>query len=104
MALGTITVAEQQRKMASAPLGVARLTFLGDDSYAAGGTVGFQALVRAALLRDVTVICVAKGGPTGVYTAIYDAASDKLYVEDAAGAEASGDLSGTTFNLLVFYE
>jgi len=107
MALQTGTLVADQRKSASAPLGVARISFGGDDSYPnPGGTATFQAYVRALLSRDVSVISVSKAAACGVYTPIYDAANDKLYVEDAAGAQVANetDLSATTFILNVFYQ
>lgn len=106
MAIGTITVATNSRKMASAPLGCVRLTFLGDGAYPTGGTADFQASVRTALGRDVTVIAVSRAGATGVYTPVYDKANDKLFVYKADQTEVANatDLSGTTFNINVWYE
>lgn len=104
MALGTGTVTGQYKKSATAPLDVIHLSFAGDDSYPTGGTANFQAYVRALLSRDVTVAAVTKAAATGVYTAIYDIANDKLYVEDAAGSEVGNgtDLQATTFALVLF--
>lgn len=104
MALGTGTVTGQYKKSASAPLDVIHISFAGDSSYPTGGTIEFQAYVRALLGRDVTIAAVTKAAATGVYTAIYDIANDKLYVEDAAGAEVGDetDLQATTFSLIVF--
>ena len=108
MALGTITVTSDQRKQASAPLGCALLSFLGDSTYTAGGTLTFQALVRTAMAKDVTVLAVVLAGASGyAYTPVYDVATDTLVLkEGTAGADAqvaNGDYSGTTFVVLVLY-
>jgi hypothetical protein len=106
MALGTATLVADQRKSASAPLGIARISFAGDGSYPTGGTADFQDYVQAAIGRDVSVISVDKAASTGAYTAIYDAANDKLYVETAAGVQVGNgvSLAGTTFILNVYYQ
>jgi hypothetical protein len=103
MALGAATVVAQPKKSFSAPLDLIRLSFAGDGAYPTGGTTGFNAYVQAVVGRAVQVAAVIKDGACGVYSPIYDAVNDKLYVEDAAGAEvaAQTDLSGTTFRLLV---
>ena len=105
MAIGAITVASDIAKAASAPLGVAELSFAGDGAYPTGGTANFQAAVRTKMGRAVTVLGCIKSGACGVYTPIYDKVNDKLYVEDAAGAQVANatDLSATTFKLLVLY-
>jgi uncharacterized protein YhaN len=56
--------------------------------------------------RPVDPLYVVKCAASGVYTAVYDKANDKLYVEDAAGAEvtAATNLSGTSFKLMVAYQ
>jgi hypothetical protein len=104
MALGTITVTNDLRKSASAPLGQAELSFPGDGAYPAGGTPSFESLVRTAMGRDVDVLCVTPCGVNGGKLAIYDKANDKLYIEDGAGTEESGNLSTTTFKLIVSYQ
>ena len=104
MALGTATVVGQYKKSASAPLDVVQLSFAGDTAYPEGGTTEFQAYVRAALGRDVSVAGVIKAAATGVYTPIYDVANDTLYVEDQDGVQVvtDTDLQATTFSFLVF--
>jgi hypothetical protein len=103
MSLGTITVTNDLHGAASAPLQFLELSFLGDSSYPAGGSVGFTALVQAKAGRAVTPLFVVKCATTGVYTPIYDKANDKLYVLKADQTEvtASTDLSGTTFKVIV---
>ena len=107
MALGTITVVADAAKSASAPLGAASLSFAGDDAYTAGGTVDFQASVRAILGRDVTLLCVIPLGLNGGYDVIYDKANDTLLtVVKSTGVETAPgvDLQGTTFLLMALYE
>jgi hypothetical protein len=104
MALGTITVTNDLRKSASAPLGCVELSFAGDGAYPSGGTPDFEAEVQAVVGREIDLLFVVKVAASGVYTAIYDKANDKLYVENAAATEASGSLSGTTFKLMAFYQ
>jgi len=106
MALGTATLVADQHKSASAPLGVARISFAGDSSYPTGGTLAFQDYVRALMGRDVSVLSVSKAAASGVYMPIYDAANDTLYVEDEDGVQVvnATSLSGTTFILNVFYQ
>lgn len=100
----TITVVNDERKAASAPLGFLELSFAGETTYPAGGTPDFEDAVAAVVGRNVDVLAVVKSGACGVYTPIYDKANDKLYVEDAAGAQATGDISTTTFYVTVIYQ
>jgi hypothetical protein len=111
MALGTITVTNDLRPSASAPLGSLELSFPGDGAYLDGGTA-LQDLVRAAVGRAVTILCVMPVGLNGGYRVIYDKANDKLvlaYYDYNAGADgpaiqvANGNYSGTTFKVLVLY-
>ena len=85
MALGTPTVT-QLVKSASAPLDLHKFVFVADAAYPAGGYTAFQAYVRAALKRDVTIAFVERGTPLkdaagGLVDLIptYDVAADKLY-------------------------
>lgn len=109
MALGTpATIPEQQGQTTMRPNGLVRMQFLGDDSYPAGGTLQFQEVyLRAELGRDVTVTQVMGYGFTAgaiTHVAHYDSVNDKLqaFVE-STGAEAAGDLSAVTFDLMVAY-
>lgn len=107
MAIGTITaVVDVGQK--GGPIIADLISFLGDGAYAAGGTPGFEALVRAALGRgDVDVIAVV-GQDCGGYVPVYDRANDKLKVYEQTDTAttplietATANLSGTTFSVLV---
>jgi hypothetical protein len=108
MALGTITVTNDERKQASAPLGFAELSFPGDDSYPnPGGTLTFQASVRTAMGRDVTVLGVVPLDLNGGYRPIYNKATDALQiVVEATGVEVANGvaLNGVTFKIGVWYQ
>jgi hypothetical protein len=107
MALGTITVVAKSQVNG---LNLDRISFPGDGAYPAGGTPGFQALVRTALAKgSVTVLAVAAEA-SGGYVVQYDTTNDKLKIyqgdndnsADAPGIEnATANLSGVTFKLLV---
>lgn len=103
MALGTATNNGERMKSHSHALDAVDLSFLGDSTYPAGGTPGFQAYVRAVLKRDVTILGILEQGLNGGHTLIYDPANDKLIAEvKATGVEAApGDLSGITFRVVV---
>lgn len=114
MTLGTITVQAQEKKSASAPLDLIQVQFAGDGSYPSGGTANFSALMAAVLGRAVSVAFVVEAGPCldgaskqlqpvydGTWSGTPLAKHDKLMVFTFGGVEASGDLSASTFNLLV---
>jgi hypothetical protein len=77
------------------------ISFAGDNAYPAGGTGNFRAYAQQAVARGhidiIAVICLSPGG----YQTYYNRLTDKLQVFTAAGAEASGNLSGTTLEVLV---
>ncbi len=115
MSLGAITFSNITGEKPSAPLFAVDVAFAGDGAYPAGGTPDFQELVRDAIetamaaktdanvrgRTNVSIVCVA-GYDAGQYVPYYDAANDKLFVRDggsATWAEASGNLSTTTFKL-----
>lgn len=109
MALGTMTLASGAGKSPSAPMRMDLISFAGDGAYGAGGTAGFQALVRTLLGQNVEVMGVI-GQDCGGYIPIYDKANDKLKVYEgdydpaAVGPlteNATANLSGVTFNVLV---
>jgi hypothetical protein len=109
MALGTPTVT-QLKKSASAPLDLIHLDFHGDASYPTGGYTAFQAFVRTALQRDVTIAYVQRGNTLkdaagGVVDLIptYDVANDKLYFTMAStGVEiANTALTAATHIVLI---
>jgi hypothetical protein len=113
MALGTPTIVSRRNTdKGGADI---LLQFAGDGAYPAGGTAAFQAFVRTAVAaaaaaaadanvrgaQNLEVISV-NSQDCGVYSATYDKAADKLKVWDQANVEnATGDISGTTFNLIV---
>jgi hypothetical protein len=83
------------------------MTIVGDDSTPAGGTLAFAATsMRASLGRDIEVTQVVGYGFTAgdiTHFAHYVDSTDALQAFALAGTEATGDLSGVTFDLLVFY-
>jgi hypothetical protein len=103
MSLGAITV-DNEIGRKGGPLSMARISFLGDDSYPTGGTAGFAALVAAKLgVTGVTIEAVVQQNNSD-HVARYDKTNDKLLVQlMSTGAEVAGavDLSGITFELLV---
>ncbi len=115
MTLGAITYGGMTGEKPSTPMFAVDVSFAGDDSYPAGGTPDLNEAVRDAIeaavaalpdanirgRTNVSIICVA-GSDSGQYVPYYDADNDKLFVRDggsATWAEASGDLSTTTFKL-----
>lgn len=110
MALGTPTVTALKKSYSSA-LDLYKFSFLADASYAAGGYANFQAFVRTALGRDVTIAFVkrsntlkAANDATIDLLPTYDVANDKLYFTKASsGVEiVAAALDGTkTIELIV---
>ena len=117
MALGTPTLKSQAHKSFSRVVFFDRITLAGDSAYTAGGSAGFAAYFQGLVSTETENAQVGSvnyqpfAGRTplevlgfgGVYRAQYDATNDKLQVfNTSTGAEAgNGDLSGTTFDLLV---
>jgi hypothetical protein len=108
MAIGAITVGNNVGRQPSAFAEVVMLAFAGDGAYGAGGTADFEDSVRAKLGRNVTVLAVV-GQDCGGYVPVYDRANDKLKVYEQTNVAtsplietATANLSGTTFNVLVF--
>jgi len=114
MALGTITIKSvKERKDGGRAI---RAEFAGDSAYPAGGTPDINSLVRAAVATwraakgDANVrgyeqlsvqACISQD--CGQLVPSYDIDADKLFVRDggsATWAEASGDISTTTFKVL----
>lgn len=87
---------------AQGPIYHDRVTFLGDDSYPAGGSPDFEALIRAATKDNRKVLGVMGDDGTNYYE--YDFANNtlKAFVR-TTGVEvvASTDLSANTVRLLV---
>ena len=89
------------------PLFMDRISFLGEASYPAGGSVDFSTTF-AALVGDAREIVGVIGGDCAGYTPLYDFTNDKLKVErtDAINTPredvpATTVLSGVTFNVTV---
>lgn len=106
MALGTPTPAANNLKGApSAPTFATNISFAGDDSYPAGGTLAFDAYLAANLGLTPTPIAVISGDCGDHYCAYSPANGGTLKVfVRSTGAEASGDLSAITFNLTVLWK
>lgn len=109
MALGAITIDKSAGGVASAPVFADVMHFAGDGAYAAGGTAGFQAAVRAKFGDSREVLAVI-GQDCGGYVPVYDKANDKLKVYDGDFDPAAvaplketivANLSGVTFNVIV---
>lgn len=108
MALGTI-VKDSLLEAGLGPVRLDEIHFPGDGAYPAGGTPGFEALVRAKLVAgNVDVIAIIQIDASG-YVLRYDKANDKLMVFESDNGGADGplqqtttaDLSGTTFRVIV---
>lgn len=111
MALGTITVTP---KVKQGPIRADLCAFEGDDAYPAGGTANFEGLYREALEAagfsspGREILGIVQVDASG-YVLRYDKANDKLVVlqgdnDNAADGPlvgASGDLSATTFQVIV---
>ena len=103
MALGAIVKGVEVGR-SGGPVVLINATIVCDDDYTTGGTVGFQAILRAALdVGDIEILAVVQQN-IGDFRAMYDKANDKLIVDVmSAGVEVANaaDISGTTFELLV---
>lgn len=98
MALGPATVVGRFSHD-SRPGMMDTLRFTGDAAYAAGGVSNFRAYAQQAVNRghiDIIAVIALKGPQ--VY---YDRANDKLQIFASGGAEASGNLSANTYEVLV---
>lgn len=104
MALGTATVGAEAGKAPGAPTFIVALSFAGDNAYPTGGTLAFQAYVRAALGgRAVTVLGVI-AGDCGIYRPMFIPSTGALMVRtmvDGTQVANTTNISTTTFNLLV---
>ena len=109
MAIGAITAGDQDGAKPSSPVFMDVVSFLGDDSYPAGGTLAFEATLRAVVGDSREIIAVI-GQDCGGYVPVYVPSTGALKVYEgdydpaATGPlteNATADLSGTTFNLLV---
>jgi hypothetical protein len=112
MAWGTLAKTGQQGEAPMRPSFVQRLTLVGDDDYATGGTsIKADLEAKAALARPVKLVDVWGPGLDSsddiTHLARYDADADLLVVHVlATGAEAANaaDLSGVTFHLTAMYQ
>lgn len=102
------TTGDDAGSMPSAPVWIDTVALAGDGAYPAGGTPGFQALFRQAAKSTRTVLGVV-AQDCGGYLVSYDPVHDKLKVWRGPGAlsgvlgeNSTANLSGVTFNLLVF--
>jgi hypothetical protein len=78
-----------------------RVRFPGEAAYTAGGPTGFQAGFSALMLSNRTILGVISL-KNGDFKVEYDHDLDKLkIIVPSTGAEASGDLHLTTFEVLV---
>jgi hypothetical protein len=94
----------------SLPINIDEITFVGPTAYPTGGTTGFEAVVSAILGRGgIDVLGIVQIDASG-YVLRYDKANDKLFIlygdnnnaSDGPLIEnATADLSGTTFRVLV---
>lgn len=101
MALGAFTIVEQVA--AQGPVKFVRATIVGDSAYTAGGTTGLLAKLQAAMGETVNIISVQPEDNNGDSHVEYVHATDKLFVRVmSTGIEhGNGDLSGTTYTLLI---
>lgn len=99
-ALGTLTIVSTA--LAQGPVELHRCTLTGDADYPAGGTTGLAAALVDALGRNVTIVAVVDLGNHGDYLVAYDYTNEKVYVRViSTGAQATGDLHTSTYNLLI---
>lgn len=82
---------------------VYRITFDGDGTYPAGGTVDFQDLVRTFLGREVIILGLFPNDCGGYLPALTSDGKLKVYEAAADGSPfdetATADLSETTFDV-----
>lgn len=108
MALGTPAVlGSEQGQATMRPNFMQRMQFAGDDSTPAGGTTGFAATYLVAELGITPTVSAVWGyGFTAgdiTHFVRYVEATDALQVFALAGSEATGDLSGVEFDVVVAY-
>lgn len=108
MAIGAITVINKSQM--PGPLNIDEVSFAGDGAYPAGGTAGFQAIIRAALQKGNVTLLFVVPMDAGGYVPFYDVANDKLkvmYSDNNNAADgplienATANLSGVTFRMKV---
>lgn len=101
MPLGPLVKTLTGQMGTTSPTLINPISFAGDSTYPAGGTAAFQAKIQA-LFEDHREVIAIIPGDCGGFRPVYDKTADTLKVYDTGtGAEAAGDLSGTTFNMAV---
>jgi hypothetical protein len=106
MPLGTITVSDKSRDSARV-LYADLISLVGDDTYTAGGTTGFDATFKTAVGDNREVIGVMSLDCAGYEMKYLEANGGtlKMYEEGADGSAAdevgNGDYSSVALNLLV---
>src|SRR5690349_16511837 len=99
MALGAFTIVEQSS--AQGPVHFVRATVVGDGAYAAGGSTGLLAALRAALNKsNVNILSCRAEGENNGYVPVYDHANEKLkvYQGDNPNVAAAPLVEDTTAN------
>lgn len=110
MSLGTPSIKDRHERN---DLKLVKMTFLGDDAYAAGGTADFNQFVRDAItaaaaaasdanVRGAEAVSVIEviAGDCGTLVPSYDSDNDKLKCRNISdGSEASGDLSSVSLTV-----
>jgi len=113
MGLGNMARLTQTGQGPQNPLFFDLVTLVGESSYAAGGSTGLQAKLRAQTGAAGRTIIAVVGQLTSGYVINYDRANGKLLVYYANADAADGplievpdttNLSGVTFTLLIISE
>lgn len=104
MALGVLTLTGQH--MAGPGLFVDEVSLVGAASYTAGGDTGLKAALRVLTGDQREPLAVQDIGLNSGYVTVYDHANEKvIHLKSNTGdplQQASGNLAGTAFKLLVF--
>lgn len=103
MALGALTIVEKVDGVG--PVFHIRATIVGDSAYAAGGSTGLLAALKAVLKDDnVNIISVVgQSAPSTASELEYDHTNEKLFARvRTTGAESAvADQSGVTYGLCI---
>ena len=108
MAIGATTLSgDKAGQAASAPTFHRLISFLGDTSYPANGTIEFEAKVQAILKNGEELLYIVPED-CGGYMPLYDKSADKLKVYESGADGGPNDevtattaLNGVTFNIWV---
>ena len=103
MSLGTITVNNKGGFKPSAPSPMLDISFAGDGAYGAGGTLLTTVVRAAAGDQAVEVLGVVDISGNATYMPVYNKATGKLmvFIRTTGVENATADISGTTFRILV---